>query len=182
MLNLLPPEEKVMVGRERLRRFVIVFGVIGGAVLFLGVTLMFPSYISLAFRRLDLTRELNLSRKAPLLSEVDQIENSIRDFNKKLLLYEKGAGASNPVSSIEEQVLKLRPRAVSVRTVSYESASKTNPERISVKGRAQTRSELLRFQKNLESSGLFKKVHSPISNLLREIDLEFSLVLDLGAS
>ncbi|MDP3784870.1 MAG: hypothetical protein Q8R12_02235 [bacterium] len=180
MLNLLPPEEKIMVGRERLRRFIVVFGVVGGAVLFLGVILMFPSYVALMFRRLDLTRELNLSRKAPLLSEVDQIEKSIKNFNQKLLLYEKGAKNLNPISKIEEQILKLRPSAISIRTLLYENASKTNPERISIKGRAQTRSELLRFQKNLESSGLFKTVHSPISNLLQEADLEFSLVLDLG--
>ncbi len=171
-----------MVERERLRRFVVVFGVIFGIILSIGVILMFPSYIALVFQRRDLMRELDLSRKAPLLGEVDQIEKSIKDFNKKLLLYEKSAKAANPVSSIEEQILKLRPSAISIRTISYDSASKTNPERISIKGRAKSRSELLRFQKNLESSGLFKKVHSPISNLLQEIDLGFSLILDLGAS
>ncbi len=78
--------------------------------------------------------------------------------------------------------MKLRPVQISVREISYERASKTNPERVTLKGRAQTRSELLRFQKNLESSGLFKKVHSPISNLLQEVDLGFSLVLDLESS
>lgn len=170
-----------MAERERLRRFVVVLGIMFGIVLSLGVILMFPSYIALIFRRRDLTRELDLSKSAPLLGEVDQIEKSIKDFNKKLLLYEKSAKNINSVSNVEEQILKLRPSAVSIRTISYDSASKTNPERISVKGRAQTRSELLRFQKNLESSGLFKKVHSPISNLLQETDLEFSLILDLGA-
>ena len=32
----------------------------------------------------------------------------------------------------------------------------------------------------LEKSGIFKEVHSPVSNLLKEVDVDFSLILDLN--
>ena len=42
------------------------------------------------------------------------------------------------------------------------------------------RAALLGFADALEKSGIFKEVHSPVSNLLKGGNMDFSLILDLG--
>ena len=180
MMNLLPPEEQKELGRERLRRFLVVSGLAVSLVFFSGAILMLPAYLALEFRRAGLERNLSISKKAPLAGEVGAIEAGIRDLNFKLELWGESAPERRQVAGPVDRILKLAPAAVSVRSIFYEASSKTNPERVTLKGKAGNRAALLGFADALEKSGIFKEVHSPVSNLLKEVDVDFSLILDLG--
>lgn len=144
-----------------------------------GVVLTLPSWLALVFGRRDLELALLVAKQAPLAGEIGAIESGLKDFNRKLWLYEQAEKNVRPVLKPVEAILKTAPAAISLRNIFYERSSQTNPERIALKGRARTRSSFLSFVKTLEDSGEFKQIHSPISNLLKETDLEFSLVLDL---
>ena len=47
MMNLLPPEEQKELGRERLRRFLVVSGLAVSRIFFSGAILMLPAYLAL---------------------------------------------------------------------------------------------------------------------------------------
>lgn len=178
MINLLPDDEIKKLGRERLGRFAVVTGFSLSAIVALGVLLLLPSYLSLLGEKQEVGRELELARRRLYASEVDYIEGEIANFNAKLEASETNEKEIHSATLILEKVLLLRPAAMRFERVSYESAALAAPERISLQGHTSSRQELLDFIKRLEDSGLFKKINSPISNLLREKNIDFSLLLE----
>lgn len=158
----------------------MVFGFAVSVVFFSGLILMLPAYLALEFGRAGLERNLAISKKAPLAGEVGEIEAGIKDLNFKLALFGQSQKERRQVAEPVEKILKLAPSALSMRSIFYEASSKTNPERVTLKGKAGNRGALLNYADALEKSGIFKKVHSPVSNLLKEVEVNFSLILDLG--
>jgi len=179
MINLLTPEDKFELGRERFRRFLAVAGFLLALVLLGGVILLLPSYFFLVLERRELLREAELGRAHPVLGEIGELERALKDFNTKLTLYDARALGIRPVAPLLEDILKVSPPTVSLRNLTYEEASRTNPERVLLQGFASRRDDFLSFVNKLEGLSAFSKVNSPVSNLLKEADLEFSLILEV---
>ena len=179
-MNFLPLEEKKNLGRERLRRFFVVFSLGVGAFGFASVILMLPSYLGLELERNNLLRSIAISRKAPLAGEVNAVESEIEGLNLKLELFRKNEREERSLAPLLGKILSVVSASVSLREFFYEKLSKTNPEQITLGGKAQSRQALLKFASDLERTGEFKKVQSPVSNLLKETNVVFSLILELN--
>ena len=176
MINLLPYDEIEKLGREHLGRFAVVAGLSLSGIVAIGLILLVPSYLFLLYEKRELGRELELTYRSLEMSEVDYIESEIANFNAALGIFEKNEREIRPVASILEKILSFRPDTMRFESIGY---SRTKGERISVKGRVSSREVFLDFVARLETSGLFKKVDSPVSNLLREKDVDFSLILEI---
>jgi len=176
MINLLPQKDKEIVIKEKVRRFIIVAGIMVSFALFFGLVLLSPSYFYLLFEKKEFERTLEFSNSAENFKNALPFEKDAEILSKKLSAF-VGASAKRSFPSLAiERILKTLPPAVKLKSVSY--IAQQDGTIISLSGNAGTRDDLLNFKKALEKTGMFKKVNSPVSNYLQGIDIEFSLALE----
>ncbi len=78
------------------------------------------------------------------------------------------------------RISRLKPSAVVVSHLDWE-AEAAGGARLAMRGRATSRADLLDFVDRLEAENYFDSVESPISNLIKDRDLDFSLALIIKA-
>ncbi|MBI2023978.1 hypothetical protein HYT00_01115 [Candidatus Giovannonibacteria bacterium] len=178
MINLLPYDEKKKMEQERLLRFLIVASLSLSSVLFLGIVLMSPSYFNLRQQKIDLEKEEEIMRKNAPAETMDQVNTEIKKNLGRVKLIEFSSG-SGDIYEILEKILDSRSHGISLIKVSFDKGDAEVRGKIIIGGRANARDDLLLFTKNLEELGIFNKIDSPISNILRKKDIDFSLTLDL---
>ena len=87
-----------------------------------------------------------------------------------------GAAAAPLISIFISAILGNKPEAVKIEIISFDKLAKI--PKVSLQGKSPRREELLTFIENMEKEKLIKKVHSPITNILRDKDIEFSLIVE----
>ena len=170
MINLLPLDAKKQLARERFGRLLFVYGLAMLAIFFSGSSLMFLAFVSLNLQKGELSRELEAARKSPTLARVEEVEASIKKTNERLRVFSRSLDRENRISQILIETLKHRQS-----TVSLEELTFNGPSEFRLKGVAGTRDDLLAFTKLLSGSDLIAEVNSPISNLLKDRNVGFSL-------
>lgn len=168
--NLLPQEEKKLVRLEETRRVIIFFAALIVAVFITGSVLSLPSFLALYLERRELERALKLEEEASqklkvretlmvskkIGSSVAAIKELISDSPKATLLFENLLGSAAPTIVLANLDIK-----------------KTGE--ITLSGFAPTRLDLLNFEKKLRDSGLFQEISSPLSNIVREASINFTM-------
>ena len=131
---------------------------------------MFLTLISLNLQKGELLRELEAARKSPILERVEEVEVSIKKTNERLRIFSRSLDRENRISHILEVALGYRQSTVSLAELTF-----NGPNEFRLKGFAGTRDDLLVFIGLLSGSDLIAEVNSPISNLLKDRNIEFSL-------
>lgn len=177
MINLLPYEDKKEVEREGLRRFLIVALLSLATVIFLGILLMGPVYLLVFQQRIAQEDEELSLRNGKSTEHINQISNEIKKINSKLFVFESNAKNYSAPKTIKG-ILDIIPSGIKLTDISFEVTSEARG-RAQLRGNASTRENLLNFLKVLNDSGLFSKVDSPVSNILKKTDVDFSINLEI---
>lgn len=177
MINLLPYDEKKKVNQDRLLHLgtIILFSV--SIVLFFGVVLMFPAYFNLLGQKNNLEREEEIMRKNAPVETLNKVNAEIKKNGRRIkiiLTSQKGES----ISSTYGKILGARTTGIILSKLSLDK-DESGEARILLSGKAVSRESLLGFTKNLEELKIFKKIGSPISNILKKTDVDFSLNLEL---
>ena len=179
MINLLPYEDKKKVEREALKRFAIVaLSAVSFTFLF-GIIAVSPLYFSLRAEGENLLRAEKFSLEGAPLARLKSVEGDISKLNLELAVLESAVGKKLPSDSFRK-IINSKPAGISIAGISFRNLLALDPVRVSLSGKAAKREDLVLFQKILEDSGLYKKIDSPISNILKKNDIEF--VFDLEFS
>jgi Tfp pilus assembly protein PilN len=152
------------------------------AILFFGVALMLPTYFSLLPQKTSLKYQLAITQSNPTLKEIGEIEKSINDFNEKLARFEENEKKIRAVSPRLAEVLEKRPTSIQFRSITYKQDPRTGLEQFLIQGEARRRDDLLDFVEDLETTDILGGVDLPVTNLLKEADVDFTLTLDLSTS
>jgi hypothetical protein len=180
MINLLPEEDKILIKNENLRRFIAVSGVLFFSLLCAAVILFTPSYLLVESQEKNFEKQLLLIKESFERENIDQIESSARDLNSQLASYAKQEELFVGASSLFLEIIGKKPPLIRLDNFSYTISDKEGkPDKISLRGFSSDRESLVSFTKKLEQSGLFSKVGSPLSNFLKEKNINFSLNLEL---
>lgn len=168
--NLLPPQEKKLLKREMSRRLIKFFA--GGItiVLTFGSILILPSFFALYFQERELERSFLFEKEA---SESLGIPKTIADFRKFDVLLDSlasFAGGASRASDILDEMIKSAGPGVAVTSLTVRKGGE-----VTMLGVARGRSDLLNFEKNLRDSGRFQNISSPLSNIVRENNINFTL-------
>lgn len=78
-----------------------------------------------------------------------------------------------------EEVIKLKPASVKIKSLSYATTTSTAGS-LSLAGLALTRTDLLKYVDLLKQNPTFSQVESPVGNLIRDKNVEFTLVLTVA--
>ena len=174
MINLLPEQAKKKLVRDRLSRLLLIFGIILLGMFISGSALALLTLISINLQRSELLRELEAAKKSTILERVEEVEVSIRKANERLKVFSKNLSRENRVSSVLKAVLGHRRSSIFIEELAY-----NGPTEFRLHGIAGTRDDLLVFTKHLNDDDLIGEVDSPISNLLKNRDIEFSLSFEV---
>lgn len=172
MINLLPYEDRKKIRQESLRRFLVIAIFETSLVLFAGILLIFPVSFSFKSQKDGLEREESVSRQGAPLDQLKEVEKEIKKLNSELTLLE-AASKSGEVSDIFIKIMDSKPAGISIDEFLYSRQSK----KILLAGNAAVRDDLVKFQEVLGSLEFSEKLESPLSNILKRENVDFSINL-----
>jgi len=145
------------------------FGVGTLIILFVGLTLLVPSYLPLYFQRTDLERALAIEEEA--LNKIDKARiNAMGDKVAKLI-----ASVRDTAEHPEKVSLLYTILTPQLPGIAISSFSVTKEGDVSLGGNAATRRDLLNLEQNLRDSGRFQEIVSPLNNVIRETNITFAI-------
>jgi hypothetical protein len=187
MIDLLPIPEKNAIRKEYHLRVFVVSLAMFSSVLAASVLSFLPTYLFTISRYGAFLSELQSDETQGRISQVKEMEMTVRETNKKIDLLKSGESASN-VSSILLGILENKPRGVTITALSYnlgESIVKkgkesATPTAVGITGKSANRASLLAFKDALAQKKEFITVDLPISSLVKDTDLSFSITISMA--
>lgn len=169
MINLLPPEEiKARIGSYHARRRVVYGGAILGWVV-VAVILTGVVYARLHFNQVAV----------PPLPEITQASADLAALPKRLDRLSTDLVRQTAFLELLSKTLSHRNQAVRITDIRYAEGDKTL--QIELAGFALSRQSLLQFLEEFKNDPTFSVIDSPISNLIKERDVPFTLLLSAPA-
>ncbi|MDP3958351.1 MAG: hypothetical protein Q8Q36_02725 [bacterium] len=173
MINLLPDSAKEAARAEYRRRLAVSSLVLFLTASFFVFLFLAPSYLLAYVKLASLEERRALFRKsieeATAVKELALLEAELSVLRPK--------EAAPPVAALIEAVVKDKGPSVRLRQFSYERRGKT--AKFDVSGSAATRASLIAFVDRLKKREEFEDVFSPVSNLVRDKDVEFTVQISL---
>jgi len=181
MINLIPKEEKKEMAKGFYYRLAVLFFVVVGISFLFACVAILPAYF-LSLTGNNVAEEKLAAQKGepvPLLDQ--QTLATIKDLNSKLDLIEKIENNKFNVSQkVINTIILKKMSGIKITDISYENDSHNSPpqgRKISIEGTAPSRSLLLSFRQALEDDPNFKQVDLPISNFVKDSNIQFYLSL-----
>jgi len=176
MINLLPNEDKITNKKDYLSRLFMVSGILLFVVITIAFVLFLPVFLSLFFEEKDLSGQLKVIKQGDTSVEAEKIYADLDVLNTRLSLYEKNNNEVRQVSVLIEKIIALKTSGIRISYLKYE---KDSNGKIVIIGKSDNRADFVDFKKKLEDDELFGAVSSPLSNLLKETDISFTMTIEL---
>ncbi|KKQ51474.1 MAG: hypothetical protein US71_C0011G0030 [Parcubacteria group bacterium GW2011_GWD2_38_12] len=169
-LNLLPPIEKNNYKTEIMRRFVIFFGIGIFIITTIFIGLLAFNYLFLYLQLSPEMKSLEAEKTTEKYKKVEELENQIKDTNKKIGL----------ILTIKNQVVPTFPIIEKISKAANEKDSYLKSFVIdrenstaSIKGFALERDHVVKIQDNLRNDQQFSDINAPYSNFLKQRNVDF---------
>lgn len=170
-LNLLPPEKKKVLADI----FYILYSKVMVEIL-LGYSLVIAVTIFLASCTLNQNMQNFKEQTASIDREYQKINQQIVQINEELakiyFVRQNAADWSNRLSGF----FSLNPAGITLTGLDWSPQSKS----LTVRGRAKSRDEFLRYKGELEKLPYLSDIQTPISTLIAKENIDFSLSAELG--
>ena len=173
-INLLPPEEKKAVEFEEARKIIRFFASAASLVLGAGVLMLLPSYMPLFFEQRTLEYTLAVEEESwerlksgELINDAAKDKTLVRSLKESLT---KPARASLLLSELLESQENIRITEFGI----------TKEGIVRIGGFAKKRADLLEFEKILRDSGRFQEFSFPLSSIVKESDITFTMQAKLA--
>ncbi|MEK7662255.1 MAG: hypothetical protein AAB355_02025 [Patescibacteria group bacterium] len=175
MVNLLPETHRKIIEAEYRSRallttlyFIIIFFIIAAA-------LLLPAYF-LSREKLAVVSVDSVTVTALAKSQAEEVRREISLLNEKLAILSLEKSTLS-VSEIVSLIISARGAGVYIKNMIYESRGNTS--KIDVFGTAKTRDALIAFVERVKKEKKFSEVYSPISNLVKEKDIDFTVQIGI---
>lgn len=179
VLNLLPPTEKKSLKLDYLRRAVIFYGLLILFLLGVFAIFLFPSYLTLKLQLESLAGQLNFEKATVESRQVLGLEERVGEINKNIVALSEFSKKSVSLSPLLESLAKVLPAEAYFTEVSFQKSPAVQPGgqaeagKITLRGFAKTRAEVLAIKYNLETNEYLAEIESPVLNYLKESDVDF---------
>lgn len=168
--NLLPRDEKSSIRSEENFRLVLIL-VVGFFLAFLvGSLLLLPSYLPFVFARKEFLRQLTVEEELTKQRNVSKIAADANNLKNRLGFLKSYLIKPARGSTLLRDFLGASAGGITISTLSVKKDGF-----VLIRGEARTRSDLLRLESLLRDSGKFDTISSPLSNIIREINVNFSI-------
>ena len=174
MFKLLTAEERQKVVREYVirRTIIILLGVISVSVV--GIIGFLPSYVLSNARQSDALERTRLIDASVKKGDETTLQAWLIKTKGKLQLLAPELDIDRP-SDFVDKIVAQKIAGIRIKGLSWTKAGNTLA--LSVSGVALDRQVLIEFEESLNSSGNFSAVTIPVSNLVRDKDIDFQVKL-----
>jgi len=177
-INLLSPAEKKQLELANFIRLAISFGIWISVFLIVFILLLVSTYGSLAILLKDQNRLIEIRRADHKTQRLVEIEETIKKVNDQLIdinLKQKELVVWTPALG---ELSEITLNGIYLDNFAYQASL----NRINITGLANTRDTLLFFQEQLEDSPYFIEIEAPLSNLIKQTNIDFSFSFQPVAS
>lgn len=178
MFNLLPNNLKEKVRSEyNLRLLVTVFI----SILFIQISFLIflsPTWFVSLNKEKEIVLQSEKANKSSLDLKVDTINSQIKLINKKLEIINSTLEYPAVVPVIDD-ILSRKTNSINIEELMYETSDK-KLAKVTIRGTSDTRDSLVNFVKKLEESDILSEVDLPISNLTKDKNIDFSLLIKVS--
>lgn len=168
-LNLLPPKEKENLKLTKINRLIIFYSGIIFVLLLIFIILISSTLLFLTIQLKVIEKLVALEEKSPFSLATKNKEKEITLVNQKLKMIDKIQSDHQKYSIILEDLAKMIPPGAQLSSFSFDNQTK----KASLLGYALERNSLLVLKESLEKFPKFTALESPISNLLKQKDINF---------
>lgn len=175
MINLLPESQESVVMGEYRRRLIVVTLSLFTFVCFLSLLFLLPSFI------LSGVKLKSLSERAALFSDKKLEEGDSAAALTRLegqVALMKTRQERRDVGTLIDTVIARKGGLVVLKGFSYERRGETS--KLDVNGTAKTRAALIAFVDRLKEQKEFSEVYSPVSNLVKDRDIDFTVQIGIA--
>jgi hypothetical protein len=177
MINLIPNQEKKRRARELYYRLAVLSLLMFSFALLVASLAILPAYFFAVSKSRAAQERLEIQRTVPISLFNQEALKTLETLNRKIVLVEEAAARNFPVSErVITPILAEKLSGIKLSRISYEN-SPAGGKKISLGGTAASRESLLLFRQALEDSPSFESVDLPISNFIKDSNIEFSLSL-----
>ena len=172
-LNLLPSKDKKDLELASLSRLIASLAVWFLIFSIIFTLLLVSTYFSLSILLEEQKKLMEIRQSDPKTQYMLEIEGKIKQANqivKQVYLKQEEMILWTPIL---EKMTKIVPSGIYLTNFSYQAAN----NKITLNGWANWRENLLYFQESLEKNSFFKEVEAPLSNLIKQRDIDFSFTL-----
>lgn len=183
MINLLPAEQIIAIKSEYRRRRLVVFGVLSLAWIVILILSVLALYVLARSEHQAVDGQLAAKQKTLVGTETGGSDVGLVQLADDLKII-KAAEQMRvlPIGFLQE-VLTVKPSGVKINNLLFAKGAGTGGEStIELSGIAVSRRSLLAFLERLRADKAFIAVDSPVSNLIKESNVDFNLKLHLAAS
>ncbi len=168
-INLLPVREQKNLAAAEFHRAILFFGFIAMGVLCIVSMLLLPTYFFLVYIANDREETLLFEQRAARELEVSETAQHLRSVSTLVELLRSASQNDAHASSLIDSFFS-GAESVSLETIIIKSDGTLN-----ISGRAATRRDLLDFEKMLRDLNRFQDVIFPLTNIVQQRDIHFSV-------
>lgn len=177
MINLIPNQEKKKKVKDFYFRLAVVTLFMFALGLLVAMVAIFPAFILSATKKGLVQEKLQRQRAeaGPVLREGTR--SMLEDIKQKLDLVDKVGKNKYVVSEkVVTEIINKKISGMKITQILFE-VDPIKGKKVSLRGVAGSREQLLEFRRALETDILFKQVDLPISNFVKGSNIDFSLTL-----
>jgi len=185
MINILPLEDRKEIKKDYFKRLSIVALVFFASIMFMAIIMLLPTIFFLGERESISKAELEYVNKKLSDIGISQTSPMVEDLNKKTQILKTTSGFGKYSDMITE-IVAAGGGGIEISSLSIKESGSVGS--VFISGKSLTRKDLLSFVENLKKckAGLktnctpFDKIESPVSNLLKERDIDFSINAEIA--
>lgn len=175
-MNFLPEQDKLILKKEYLKRLFVLFSLFVIFVILAAGMILAPVGLVILTRKDDLKKELSAYAKNAEKISGDKSILKVKDLNHRIGLLSNYWSKQN-LNTLIMRIVDRKKDGIQINSFSYENKKGDEINAIIILGKADTRQNLFAFESRLKKEFGEQNVISPISNLVKERDLNFSLTI-----
>ncbi len=187
MINILPIDDRKEIKKEYFRRFIAVSLVLLGATFAMAIVMLLPTVLFLSDYEQNYKDQLAYTSSKLADAGLSEIKPFVDELNRKTKILTDTNGFQS-TSRVAGEILSLGGPGVAISSFSMRVDGKK--ELVSVSGQSATRKNLLDFLDNLKKCKAlplngcvpFESIVSPVSNILKDKDISFSITMEISSS
>jgi len=177
MINLIPPAAKKIMVREYWTRVLSVWLILFGTACVIITCLLLPTYLLINIKTSVLKEQATSATEKMASYDISATELQIANRQAQILLQpSEGPLFTDFVTDFKDK------SGIGITISDYKFTRTKTAGSITLSGLANTRQDLADFRDRLEEDERFFKVDLPISNLIKDSNLLFSMTLTLATS
>jgi hypothetical protein len=178
MTNFLPEKLKKEVKREYLFRLLSFSSLSLLVVIMVAICFLMPSSF-LSKTKINFIDKQISDENATLLKSDPSLVSETKKTNEITGVLSSGINNEDQINSILKKIINAKNDDVKISIFSF-SIDPSGARKFSVQGTSNTRDSLISFTKDLKSLGIFANVDLPVSDLIKNSNVDFTIGLTLN--